>query len=133
MARFRRTSRARSLNPFPTVRKTARANGPKGPSALEKRFARLWSEAGGGELVPEFRFHPTRRWRADFAHHESRTLIEIEGGAFGGRHTRPAGFVGDCEKYFAAYLDGWSVVRLCAPQLTPETIRALAARVSGTK
>ena len=45
--------------------------------------------------------------------------------AFGGRHVRPTGFLGDAEKYLAAFLAGWRVVRLTSPQLTPETIAAI--------
>ncbi len=48
----------------------------KPPSRLERRFADLWRAAGGPKLEAEFRFHPQRRWRADFAHVPSRTLIE---------------------------------------------------------
>ena len=49
------------------------------PSRLESKFALLWRSLGGPELKREFRFHPERKWRADFAHPASRTLIEIEG------------------------------------------------------
>ena len=70
-------------------------------------FLTLWRASGGPELEKEFRFHPTRKWRADFAHLPSRTLIEIEGGIYvNGRHNRGAGFAADLEKYFEAALAG---------------------------
>ena len=47
-------------------------------SRLEARFALYWRSLGGPPLAPEFRFDQERKWRADFAHVESRTLIEIE-------------------------------------------------------
>jgi hypothetical protein len=51
----------------------------KPPSRLESRFELLWRALGGPVLAKEFRFHPVRKWRADFAHLPSHTLIEIEG------------------------------------------------------
>ena len=100
------------------------------PSQLERRFELLWKTAGGPALQSEFRFHATRKWRADYAHIESRTLIEVEGGAWvGGRHTRAAGFVADAEKYLEATLAGWRLVRLVDRQLTLETVGRVAAAV----
>jgi len=52
---------------------------PNPPSRLERRFLLYWQSLGGPELEREFRFHPEREWRADFAHVVSRTLVEIEG------------------------------------------------------
>ena len=102
------------------------------PSRLEKHFEWLWQAMGGPPLEAEFRFHKTRRWRADFAHLESRTLIEIEGGIYvNGRHNRGAGFAADLEKYLEASLAGWRVVRLGPNELTAETIGRLVAVVSG--
>jgi very-short-patch-repair endonuclease len=70
--------------------------------------------------VKEYRFHPQRRWRFDYAWPEHRIAIEIEGGAWiYGRHTRAKGFVNDMEKYNAAVLLGWRVLRY-----TPEQIKA---------
>jgi len=46
--------------------------GPKPPSRLEARFELLWRAQGGPDLQKEFRFHPVRKWRADFAHLESK-------------------------------------------------------------
>ena len=107
--------------------------GAKPPSRLEKRFETLWRALGGPELEIEFRFHPVRRWRADFAHLESRTLIEIEGGIYvNGRHNRGAGFAADLEKYLEASLAGWRVVRLGPNELTSAHIERLVALVSGS-
>lgn len=104
--------------------------GAKPPSRLEKRFELLWQAQGGPELEKEFRFHPTRRWRADFAHLPSRTLIEIEGGIYvNGRHNRGAGFAADLEKYLEASLAGWHVIRLGPNELTTAHIDRLIALV----
>ena len=106
--------------------------GAKPPSRLEKRFEALWSAHGGQALEKEFRFHLTRKWRADFAHLESKTLIEIEGGIYiNGRHNRPAGFAADLEKYLEAALAGWRVIRLGPNELTMECIGRLMASIQG--
>jgi very-short-patch-repair endonuclease len=98
------------------------------PSRLEKRFELLWRAMGGPELVKEHRFHQSRKWRADFAHLPSRTLIEIEGGIWvNGRHNRAAGFAADLEKYLEAALDGWRVVRLGPKELNADNAGRLIA------
>lgn len=102
----------------------------KSPSRLERRFSLLWHSLNGPALESEFRFHPTRKWKADFAHLPSRTLIEIEGGIWiCGRHTTPRGFAADAEKYLEAALGGWRVVRLVDAQLVSETLRRVIAAI----
>jgi very-short-patch-repair endonuclease len=103
----------------------------KPPSRLESRFETLWRALDGPALEKEFRFHPVRKWRADFAHLPSRTLIEIEGGIYvHGRHTRGAGFAADLEIYLVAALAGWRVVRLGPNELTTESVGRLVVLVS---
>lgn len=64
--------------------------------------------------VPQYHFHPTRRWRFDFAWPEHRVAVEIDGLVWrpGGksRHTTPAGFRADLEKRNEATLLGWRVL-----------------------
>jgi len=98
----------------------------KPPSRLERRFLLYWQSLGGPELKREFRFHVERKWRADFAHVESRTLIEVEGGIYiEGRHNRPQGFAADAEKYLEAALAGWRVLRLTELQITAPMIERI--------
>lgn len=105
--------------------------GAKPPSRLEKRFETLWRALGGPELEREFRFHPVRKWRADFAHLPSKTLIEIEGGIYvNGRHNRAAGFAADLEKYLEASLGGWRVIRLGLNELNAESLERLSTMLS---
>lgn len=62
----------------------------------------------------EYRFHPERRWRADFI--ASGVLVEIDGGGFvAGRHSRGMGVQNDCEKQSAAAILGYRVIR-CTPR-----------------
>ena len=95
-------------------------------SLLERQFADLWQMLGGPELEREFRFEPLRRWRADFAHLASRTLIEIEGGIYsGGRHVRGVAFTSDAIKYNAAEMAGFHVIRLTSDMLNEQYIVSL--------
>lgn len=60
----------------------------------------------------EFRFHPTRRWRADFKIGPT-LLVEVEGGVWiRGRHSRGGGMEADMEKYAAALMLGYRVLRI---------------------
>lgn len=77
-------------------------------------FAILLRIRAAGLPAPaqEYRFHPTRKWRFDFALVEHKIAIEAEGGVWtGGRHTRGGGYTKDAEKYNAAVLLGWRVLR----------------------
>lgn len=81
-------------------------------SELEETLALLIRAEGLPEPQREYRFHPTRRWRFDFAYPERKIAIECEGGTWaGGRHTRGSGFAKDCEKYNTAAAMDWKVLR----------------------
>ncbi|WP_025094579.1 hypothetical protein [Acinetobacter soli] len=66
----------------------------------------------------EYKFHPDRKWRADFFITGTNILIEVEGGIWsGGRHTRGKGYLGDMEKYNAAAILGFKVLRFDTQQV----------------
>src|SRR5690348_7925662 len=76
-------------------------------------FATVVAAAGLPEPIREYRFAPPRRWRFDLAWPSFRVALEIEGGTWaGGRHVRGEGFERDAEKYNAATLAGWRVLRV---------------------
>ena len=78
-------------------------------SAAEDELA-VQLRAAGIEFERQFRFHPVRKWKADFRVGKY-FLVEVQGGAFvGGRHTRGAGYTGDCERMAEAVLMGWRVL-----------------------
>lgn len=86
-------------------------------SYLEEAFE-MW--LGQNPSIPsavrEYKFHPTRKFRLDFAWPDLKFAVEIEGGLFkGGRHQTMKGFIGDCEKYEAAMILGWVVYRVPGP------------------
>lgn len=73
------------------------------PAILNNQFP-------GGE--GEFKFHPSRKWRFDWAWKDKKVAFEYEGGIFtNGAHTRGAHYDSDCEKYSTAAILGWTVIR----------------------
>lgn len=96
-------------------RKSRRVVIPKPPSAIEEAFALHLRTAKLPEPEREFAFHPTRKWRFDFAWPTLMVAVECEGGIWiGGRHSQPSGFLKDCEKYNSAAMLGWRVLRFPA-------------------
>lgn len=96
------------------------------PSELEMEFVSLWKALSGPSLIREHQFHPSRKWRFDFAYLDRQIAIEIEGGIWGnGRHNRAAGFIRDCIKYNQAALNGWTVFRLATGMITEEHLKPI--------
>ncbi len=93
----------------------------------DKIFIRLATAALKTDIVQEYRFHPTRKWRFDFAIPTHKIALEVEGGVWtGGRHISPKGFLGDMEKYNTATIMGWRVVRTTPQELcSARTIKML--------
>ncbi len=87
-------------------------------SDLEDILAYQIRVAGLPEPEREYKFHAARRWRFDFSWPARKVAVEVEGGTWTrGRHTRPEGFEGDCEKYNSAALAGWFVYRFTAEMI----------------
>ena len=98
-------------------------------SALRERaFLALLAQAGIPVPIPEFRFHPTRKWRADYVWADAKLALEVEGGVWTrGRHTRGAGFLADIQKYNALACAGWRLLRVTPDQLaTGATVLMIA-------
>lgn len=70
------------------------------------------------DFEQEFEFHQARKWRADFHLVGKKILVEVEGGIWsGGRHIRGKGYLGDMEKYNAATMMGFQVIRFSTDQV----------------
>ena len=83
-------------------------------------FDRQCEFAGLPIPVPEYHFHPKRRWRFDWAFPDHHVAVEVQGGAFlagGGRHTRGDGFRRDTEKFREAAILGWRVLPVLPEQM----------------
>ena len=93
-------------------------------------FAKIVKSSTGLDVEKEYRFHPTRKWRFDYAIPAIKLAVEVEGGVWtGGRHTSSKGFLGDMEKYNEAALLGWCLIRTTPDQLlTSKTIELIKRR-----
>jgi very-short-patch-repair endonuclease len=93
-------------------------------STLERKFAHIWNAIGGPPLECEVKWHPKRKWRFDYCHPGSRVAVELEGGIWlpKSRHFHGSGAVKDMEKYLAATVAGWLVIRLTGLLITPDNI-----------
>ena len=108
-------------------------------SDLEETLAFQIRVAGLPAPEREYRFHPVRKWRFDFAWPAVKVAVEAEGGTYSrGRHTRGAGFADDCIKYNEAALLGWTVLRFPGKEIlagraldTLERALELAGRGAG--
>lgn len=100
------------------VRGTTKMGGQRKAAKGDKlgSVVRLAAKAAGlPEPLPEHRFHPTRKWRFDFAFPDLKVAVEYEGLVFrgaGGRHQRAAGLIEDSIKYAEAACLGWVVLRV---------------------
>lgn len=78
-------------------------------------------------VVQEFRFHPIRLWRFDFAIPAYRLGIEIDGGVWrpgGGAHSHPSNIMRDIEKSNHATISGWHLLRFTDKEIrSSESIR----------
>ena len=97
--------------------KYPKVKGEKVPNEFEAKLA-MELRALKINFEQEYQFHPKRKWRADFHIVGKKILVEVEGGIWsGGRHTRGKGYIGDMEKYNAAVMMGYQVIRFSTEQV----------------
>ena len=104
-------------------------------STREFQFAGIWQAVDTGNKHPftrEHQFDLGRRWRFDFAWLEARVAVEIEGGTFKGksRHTTGKGHQSDCEKYNAAAIAGWCVLKYTSKDLDSRPVQVCREVIS---
>ena len=120
-------------------------------TALEDALAFQIRAAKLPEPVREHVFSKPRRWRFDFAWPYHKLAVEVEGGIWAaGRHNRPLGMLADMEKYNAALLLDWRVLRVAGQHIksgdalawieagltrreTPQAVEALFEAVTGRR
>ena len=92
------------------------------PSNLERSFA-FALKSVGVEMVQQYKFHPIRRWRLDFAAIDEKVAVEIDGGEFAnGAHNRGARMANDYEKRNSALELGWSVFQLTGAMVKSDPV-----------
>ena len=113
----------------PVVRVEADATPADIVRALQRRADREHLEASYLQQVralrlpppiAEFRFHPARMWRIDYAFLRERIAVELDGGTWlgsRGGHTGGSGFTRDREKQNELACAGWLVLRFTAEQV----------------
>lgn len=70
------------------------------------------------EVLKEYIFHPTRKWRFDYSLPQYKIAIEVDGGVWiNGRHNRASGYLKDLEKFNAAASMGWVVLKFTPDEL----------------
>lgn len=91
----------------------------------EDRFRTLIKGLGAPEWREQYQFHPDRKWRFDFAWPHRLIAFEMEGAIWmrgGGGHSHPLGIEKDIEKYNAAALRGWAVIRITDKMIPVRTL-----------
>lgn len=104
-------------------------------SDLEELLGQYIKLSGLPAPSREYRFHPRRRWRFDFAWPRYKVAVEIDGGIYHrGRHVRGSGFERDAEKRNAAVMAGWRVLHFTSRHvksgLAVQAIECLMRKIS---
>lgn len=90
-------------------------------------FFSLLDSVGIPRPIAEYKFHPVKGWRFDYAWPDQMIALEVEGGIWtNGRHSRGSGMKKDMEKYNAAAINGWRMLRVVPTELSStNTIKML--------
>lgn len=93
-------------------RKPAKPKPPKIPAyPCRDVYSKIMQARFNEVCWAEWPFHPTRKWRFDYAFPEYKVAVEIDGGLWtGGRHSGGMGQKKDLEKLNAAAELGWLVL-----------------------
>lgn len=100
---------------------------PKKPSAIKKDkvdlFIKLITQELKVQCIPEYKFCPERKWRADYFIPEINCIVEVEGGIWASakgeksRHFTGTGATADMEKYNKMTELGFKLIRVVPNEL----------------
>jgi very-short-patch-repair endonuclease len=90
----------------------AKRKAPGGGSKLEAKVAADLAARGLMEgCERQYKFHPTRKWAADFAWPDTKVILEVNGGTYlQGAHSRGSRQRKDYEKWTSISLMGWRLI-----------------------
>lgn len=92
----------------------------------ELQLERQMIDAGITGYVKQYKFHPKRKFLADFAFPQIMLIVEVEGGVYtGGRHVTGSGYTKDCEKYNEASILGYTIIRVTGEMVDSRELTAL--------
>jgi hypothetical protein len=104
---------------------------PYARSSLEKQFEWIWLRNFPEiDLVAEAILVPERRFRCDYCHLKSRTVIEIHGSQFG--KSSHKGSVKDADKQNALVLLGYSPFILWTSMVNLENIKMIGGFIKSS-
>ena len=102
-------------------------------SNLETILAFHMHAAGIPAPVRQHEFHPTRKWRFDFAWPDRKLAVEVQGGQWvKGAHNRGTGMNNDARKNCAAVGMGWKVMYVTGDMVNSgEALNAIEEALTG--
>jgi len=114
-------------SPSSSIAKAIKAARADKADSVRKRFIDLVLTRSGFLVLAEFQFHPTRKWKLDYAIPLLKIAVEVEGGIWSsGRHINPAGFLKDMEKYNELAALNWLLIRTTPSKLfSPKNLTLL--------
>lgn len=102
---------------------------PKMDSELERTFYAYWSAYYGEALpVTQHRFHPSRKFRFDFAWPSAKIAVEVHGQGPG--HFSLTGMTQDFDKHLEALALNWRIVYLTSKHLSPRKIPDVCEKIA---
>jgi len=98
-------------------------------SALEAKFLREWTKRYP-HMTPktQYRFHPTRKYRFDFAWPTIKIAVEVQG--YGAGHTSLPGMTQDYNRHLDAMLLNWKIVFLTSVHLKSDNVDTSLKRIA---
>lgn len=99
-------------------------------SQQEQKFLKLWESLYPFiALEQQYKFSKARKFKSDFAHIPSKTLIEIQGGTWSNSkmgHNSGSGIDRDYDKLAQAQMEGWAMFLLSSTMLNEKYIDKVA-------